>query len=909
MRLRAAAIGTAALAGAFLALASGQQVHRNGFEAHDTAWVRGPADASFRETAHRLTEDTSHSGQRCEHLQLQAETGTYAYYVYDVGRAPLGEELTASVWVKANRPGIQFVARLVLPRERHPDRPEEPLTTLLRGDFYQSTSRFQRLALNAPLKLARQQQQLLRAELKRDINLQDAYVDRLMLNVYAGPGQTDVWIDDVEIGPVLEPVAPKTVGRPAGRDGDPAPARAASVRLEGSRLQVGGRRFFLRAIRHTDTPFKALRDAGFNTVWLDETTPAAKVEEAVKLGFWIVPAIGLAENDPRFVSAETLAPTLSRFLHHNAVLCWELGDGGLAKEQSAAVERAARAVRAVDVERPLAADVWDGFDRYSGILRDGLLGVHRWPLMTGLELPQYREWLKQRRDLTQPGTFLWTWVQTHLPDWYTQLVYRRPGTATFEEPIGPQAEQIRLVTYTALAAGCRGLGFWSDRFLADSHHGRDRLLTLALINQELHLLEPLLTTAETPSWIDTSSPHVKAAVFRAEKAVLLVPVWVGPGSQFVPPQAAVANLKVVVPQVPDAYQAWLVSPGDMRSLRSERVVGGRQVVVPEFDLTAAVVFTGDNTPTGLVVRLQEQTRRTRKLAAQWAHDLAEVELDKVGRVYAELEKAGQPLPDGQKLLDNARSRLQTCARLWNDADYGEAYAEAQRVLRPLRILMRAEWEKALRETGLGAPLDVPVASPYAVSFFTLPRHWAFLEQVRQGKPAGNLLPGGDFELDPAQPSEMWQRQEPVSLDDVVTEARRVAEGAKEGRQCLRLQIKPKNPQEPPPVLERTFLAINSPAVRLQPGRPVRISGWVHIPQAITASADGALLYDSAGGEPLAVRLTGVTPWKKFTLYRQVPESGTIFVTLALTGLGTVCFDDVRVEPLVWNGAVPATEKR
>jgi len=30
----------------------------------------------------------------------------------------------------------------------------------------------------------------------------------------------------------------------------------------------------------------------------------------------------------------------------------------------------------------------------------------------------------------------------------------------------------------------------------------------------------------------------------------------------------------------------------------------------------------------------------------------------------------------------------------------------------------------------------------------------------------------------------------------------------------------------------------------------------------------------------------------------MPQSGTINVTLALTGLGTVYFDDVRIEPLM-----------
>jgi hypothetical protein len=119
-----------------------------------------------------------------------------------------------------------------------------------------------------------------------------------------------------------------------------------------------------------------------------------------------------------------------------------------------------------------------------------------------------------------------------------------------------------------------------------------------------------------------------------------------------------------------------------------------------------------------------------------------------------------------------------------------------------------------------------------------------------------------------------------------------------------LQIKPKNPEMTPKALERTFLAINSPAVKLPAGSLVQISGWVRIPKAITASVDGALLFDSAGGEPLAVRLTEATAWKKFTLYRRVPASGMINVTLALTGLGAVYFDDVRIEPI---GAVPANK--
>src|SRR5207253_1509614 len=143
------------------------------------------------------------------------------------------------------------------------------------------------------------------------------------------------------------------------------------------------------------------------------------------------------------------------------------------------------------------------------------------------------------------------WVQTHLPEWYTSLVYERPGSAPFPEPVGPLPEQIRLLTYAALGAGCRGLGFWADHFLADSHQGRDRLLAVALLNLEMEMLEPLLVAAAGEArWIDTYNIDVKAAVLRSPRGVLVLPVWLGAGSQYVPGQSAAAAVKMLVPEVP-----------------------------------------------------------------------------------------------------------------------------------------------------------------------------------------------------------------------------------------------------------------------------------------------------------------------------------------------------------------------
>jgi hypothetical protein len=877
-----------------------------GFERNDPVWVQGPHDAAYKEKLHRLSNEFVHDGQRSETIQLDAERGSFIHYTYPVGHALVSDDLSASIWLRATRPGLQLLARVVFPRCDDPKRPGQPLTALVEGDRYQAVSRWQQLSLPSPVKLLRQQQQLLSRTLKREVDSAGAYVDQLVLNVYAGPGDTRVWIDDLAIGPVDE-APPPSSGHPTGRGITPGrPAinrRPDEIQLIRDQLLIGGDRFFLMGIRHTGTPLPVLRRAGFNTVWLDESTPSGLIEDAANLGFWIVPTLHLPDLDEPSggrvkgqltANNKTFAANVARFRKEDAVLCWDLG-GNLPFEQASRLIGTARAFHELDSMRPLAADITDGFRAYrtsqDQLSNPLMIGTHRWPLLTGLELTAYRNWLIQRRRLMPPDTFNWTWIQTHLPDWFMTAAYERT-TGRFTEPIGPHPEQIRLLAYTAIGSGYRGLGYWSDRFLADSHLGHDRLLALASLNQEFRMLEPLLVATEgEPVWIDTSHPFVKAAVLRSKKAILVLAIWMGPGSQYVPAQGFVSNLTFKV-MAPENYSAWEISPGRFRSYPVKSVLGGREITIQNFNLTAAIVLTGDLGPKGMVVRFQEEQLRLRKDAAQWTHDQAQEELVKVARIHEELTQMGKTLDDGPQLLDTAREWLAKSHKHRLNGEFTEAYNDAHLALRAVRLLQREHWDAAVRR------LTTPVACPFAVSFFTLPRFWRFVDEVRQMGYAANVLPEGDFEAPADRRPEGWKVKQVPSLDDVETQATRVATEPRQGKQCLMLKISPKSTDLPPQVLERTCLALQSPAVRLPPGTLVRISAWSRVPAPLIGSPDGALLYDSAGGEPLAVRLNLPSPWKKFILYRRVPASGTINVTMALTGMGTVYFDDVRIEPIV-----------
>ena len=352
---------------------------------------------------------------------------------------------------------------------------------------------------------------------------------------------------------------------------------------------------------------------------------------------------------------------------------------------------------------------------------------------------------------------------------------------------------------------------------------------------------------------------------------------------------------------------------------------GLKVTLPEFGLTSNIVFTSD---TQLVGRFQDQARSRRQLAAEWSYDMAMYELEKVIYVQGQLRESLARVNDAQSLLEDGKQRLQKSKEFWEMGKFAAAYHEAQRRRSgPCAFSCGPTGKKPCAGWIRRSPAPMPSLSTPCPS--TGPS-WTRCS-VRA---LAQRLAGGDFELGPERTEPSWRLDRPsLERDSVEMTAERVTElkGFKiakveppakantpaqpnvppppptepppttpiEGKQCLKLEIRPRVVNVVPAALERSVVALTSRDVKLPPGSLVQISGWACVPAAITASPDGALMYDSAGGEPMAIRLTEAAPtWKKYTVYRRVPASGNIHVTLALTGVGSVYFDDIRIEPLV-----------
>lgn len=967
---------TALAAASVVALAVGvalvplraQDIHRHQFNGRNLVFQRGDANVRVDENEHDISTLSFKSQPSSEHLKLTSAAATgdaaFIHYYCETPPAPITELLTAGVWVKSTRAGVQLRARVVFPKEPDPANPQTALTALIVGKTLEKSRSWDKLTLENVPDLLAKHLPVLRTKIGRDINTAGAYIDRLVLNLYTGPGSVEVWVDDLDIGPVKPVAKAPASGGGGGAPGVPAKltrgdGSPASRRIEqrGGQLTVDGKPFFFRAVRYTGTPLHVLRQAGFDTLWLPPDASTDLLADAGREGWLVVPTIPLVPiraEDETQISIERTAREIDGFMQkfrNSEVLFWDLG-GGRTGEDERRVLRTSEAIRKNDQTGPRGVDVWDGFSRYSSYLE--VVGAHRWPLFTSLDMAKYRDWLIQRHTLTSTtrATF-WTWVQNHLPDWYVETVLGQKPNDPFSDPIGPHPEQVRLMAYIAIAAGCRGLGFWSDRFLADSHHGRDRLQGMALLNSEIDMLSPVLLAprhATKTQWLETSNPNVKAALIRGERGAILLPIWFGQGMQFVPDQGAVLSLSIVVPLVHVGADPWRLSPAGVECLshQAKKVVGGTELTITEFDLVAPIVFTNDRP--GLVAWWQDYARKYGRLAARWALDLAAVEYEKVAAVHNKLAGMGVQVRGADSLFKKAAQYHESARQNFASDMYDKAYLDATRALRPLRVIMADHWRQAT------ATLDTPTASPYAVSYFSLPKHWELFAEVQKRRAGANALPHGGFELSgivaaagvPVHALPGWSARfgtlDKVDVAAGIVPAEKLAEkpvprktpepvkglwapgreaAAPDdgytpptptlGKSLLRLEVRPRieygrdgKPREPSQApLEKTFLAVDGPAVQLPPGTLVRISGWIRIPQPITGSVDGALLYDDVGGEPLAVRLSVQPHWKQFHLYRHVPSSGQISVTLALTGVGVAYFDDIRIEPLIVSDTVPA----
>lgn len=851
-----------------------------GFEGAETSWRFEESTTPYRVEAHRRTSENPHSGSGCEVIRLSAGNGRSIDLALDIPPARVIAEFRPSLWVRGTRPGVQLFARVVFPRTA--DEKGKPLVRLLAGAQYQQAGAWQQLRFDQLPRLVEQAARPMRAQYGSHIDVHEAYVDRLVLNVYTGPGMSQVAIDDLNL-PHL--VSAAETARPAAEPVAAVAGARRRVELVGSVLLVDGHPFFPRMIDYQGESLTFLKQLGFNVVRLATAPPDVFLAEARRAGLWLVcPPPPLLKDE----KAEP-APFDNRY---DCVLAWYLGQGLTARELDAMrgwVDRIRRADE--DANRPLICDPADEIAQYARLLgSEGVLALRRYVLGTTFELSDYTTWLRMKPRLGVPGTPVWATIETQ----YSQEHCDQISLLSASRAPEPAAnfEQIRLLTQAALTAGVRGLWFTSRSPLdAQDPVTRLRATILALVNLELDLIHDWVAAGTITSGIRAANvagknPGITGATLQASRSRLLLPLWAGTGAQYVPDQLAGNAITFVVAGAPEDHSVYELTAGGLRSLDSKRLVGGVHVKQNEFGVTSMIMLTDQVAIGATTRRLWSAGSR----AAQLKRDLAIHKFNYVTEVDGQLARLADRVLDSGRFFSLARNDLEEAKRNFASGDWLATCLSAQRAMRPLRLIERGHWEKAV------ASIGSPAASPLLASFGEIPYHWLLARELERLGRSRSLLEQGDLEMDDAAWKAGWR---PFKHNQPGVTAMCYFDPAEHysGAASLHLSVKALDAEYPPLLVETPPLWVTTPAIEAEAGQQFRIHGWVKVPAPIEASLDGLMILDSLGREPLAERIGKTDGWKEFTLYRAAPSSGPWRLTIALTGLGDAWIDGLTIEPL------------
>ena len=889
---------------------------------------RSTATARIDTATGRLTQPpvvTEDAHEGAGGLQITFESlapQTSGSLIQPVPRCRLLEELNASVWLKSPREGARLLVRVRLPRQVDPGT-GQPLAILVPGESYTQADRWQQLSCREVEARFLKMLPILRKRLQTEtgsypnLDAAEAEVDAVVVEFQASRGVTTIQLDDVRVGPVVAVQPDAQIQSIEYRE----ESGEAEAEFHLGRLFVGGQPFFPRMVPYHGEAAGELAGMRFNVAWVPDyrdTLLLDSLRGAGLRGMAIPPRPG---GEGR--TAAQLAPFGPET---SGIMLWYLGTG-IRPEVKKQLLDWEEQIRNADRSRrrPIMGDVLGQEREYSRNL--AMLGVSRAPVQTSLGLQQYREFLSSRRRLAKQGSFFWTWVHSE-PDFERQQQRQDAG----QLPLVMEPEQLRLQVYSALAAGSHGLGFWTQTPLEAGSDpvAAERRLAIAQLNMELELLEPWLATgviqnhasfsARLPAQRgglgsapgsaaaeaqqadraaqarqrQTLSKELEATILRTDYGTLVLPIWYGEDAQFVPGQMAANDLQIVVPGVGESATAWELSPTDVsRLVDSSRVAGGRQVGLRKFDMTSALLFTDDPR---LIERLQAKVVELREPAARVAVDLARTKLDRVNNTVITLQ-AMRPQPDAPLVLSRAREMLRRAELFLQEGRFHDARLAAADSLQLQRILQRLYWNDAVQK------IYAPVSSPHAVCFATLPDHWEMVSRFRQTRESGtrNILRSGDFEDFDTMVTEGW-RHERTQVEGVQSTAE-VSPQAREGSYSLRLVAVAKSGGgEPPATVAQPPVTVTSPPMTVYRGQLLYITGWVRLTAGVTASSDGVMLWDSLGGQPLALRWRKPVEWHEFHLVREVHETRELTLSVSLTGLGEVYFDDLKVIPLSDAGA-------
>lgn len=834
----------------------------------------------------------------------------------------LHHDFAASINVVASAAGARPGLIILLPRQIDP-RTGQPLQTIIRGDTMRDVDVAKTLVVKATKQALDAQLRSLRAELHQpDIDAQGVIVIGVAVMLDAIPGEHFIELGTVEYGPVISPdketiaLAAKAFGTRASE----TPSNRSYVPLDISldSIQLDHTPTILRMVPDHGESIEMLHQLGVNTVWGPDFGATERARALYESGFAVLATPPHPEFEPGDFSKLLQAlPPLDQLCPNASG--WYLGTR-VSRGDLAHLLAWSREVRSGDrkFQRPQLADLTEA--EGAAAREIDLIGIGRHVIGRSDSFGELRNLLFRRRRSGGQLAFPWTWIQ--IEPAASQQAWRAGMRL---EPTYVEPEQIQHQVYAAISAGCKGIGFWKTAPLQpDNPRDQETAIAIELACLEIELLEPFLARGrldghlslqlaseklaasdpgfgrKRPSGLQSalSSGNISAsagtseapsgsdaAVFTADRAMLILPVIWDESSQIVPGPMYERSIELTVAATETA-SAYQISTTGIHYIPSDVRAGGLHVQIKDFDRCAAIVVSSDQ---ALFRRLETRVNDMAERVATQSTKLANLKYVRVLQVVEALREQHTVPRGADALLSSAKQALDRAEYELSGRDFDKAAIRCNVCLRILRQLQQACWNDAIAE------LCAPAQSPYALSFATLPQHWRLMHYVAQqsGRISDNLLPSGDFENVRLFSEDGWQRD--TAPDSPFSSTALLLMEPSNSNTVLQLKAWQSRTGPTP---DGTPLSLSTPGIPVDSGDVMLVRGRVRKGRTVFGSSSRpALVFDSELGPESGLRLKLTHEWQTFELIRPISVASEFRVSIALTGQAEIQLDDLEIQKL------------
>lgn len=869
---------------------------QDSFEGGTPRWKFAESDAGAQLTLQEISITSPHSGQTSEMIQVASGNGTFVYIAYPIEPCVVVDEFQPRLWTRCASAGLRVGVRIVFPSSQHPVTGGR-LTTIVWGETYSDPGQWQSLKLTNLQKQFESEVVSLRQRYGPGIEIEDAFIDSIVMNVFTGPGNFRLLIDDLNLqGHIPLPAVGRAI---------PANWREAwlwrpeSVNPEGRFWNAMNRPEVWLQYQGESLPWlKSLGITGLIVGRVPSEDQLRVIHEA-KLSV-VCP---LPQSNISYTASSS-----------TAIRGWLIGAALDSSQTAMARDQVTRLSQMpTELKRPLFGEALEQYWAFSRIADEVIVPMP--DSMSPGESVDHLHWLRTQLAVTRQHGH--GWVATNIgvdPLWLKQ--YRAAqklvepqenssGSDDYATPTNPRGLRHQIIR--SVAAGATGLSLRSpgpderdnDRLPQtlelNTKPGRAQVASLRWTINDLTLWGPWIVAGQQVRSPTVSRTDYLTNAWTLHNSYLIVAQRVGLSGSLSDP-AQTPPLICATSIANSSRQLFRVTAGEYEAIEAAAVPGGlRWTVNQPADVEVFIISENPNV-TRFVNRHLAETRLS---VAEDQLEVAAYQLSLASELLpARFPEANDP---------TARPHYALTARARRQLEQGlQALRQGAAPLASTRAMQSIAASQALLEDGERAAMSNLVSrqsSPFVLLPAALKYHWKMAEACERSQWRDLPIAGAELtSLDVMLKSGWTQEQRLQDQAEMRVEWIPPTGGSSQG---LRLAAYQKGEITLPGGYEGASLRIRSAAAQVKQGQLVRITARARVRMASQDPASGLLVYDNQIGPGMGQLVRGQPgELREIELYRFIVRDGELRVLAECRGQ---C--DIVIESLAASVIEPATNRQ